>query len=112
MLSKILAKKEAKAEVERRAEAERQRRADAHAKMLAASVRIGQIARINTEWSYAVVILDAGADAGSGTIYALPSDGNRIDLKPGKLTGNELSVTTSNFRSLTPGLEIYRGPSQ
>lgn len=111
MLSKILAKKEAKAEVERRAEAERQRRADAHAKMLATSVRIGQVKRINTEWNYAVVAIDTNADPGNNAIYVLSSDGNRVDLKPGKLTGNELSATTKNVSMLQPGMIVYQGPA-
>lgn len=112
MLSKLLEGKEARQAAARRAEEARQQREAAHAAMLAASVRVGEIKRINTEWGYAIVSIDAGADASAGpTLYALTPAGKRIDLKPGKLTGNELSATSVNAAALSPGIVVYQGPA-
>jgi len=112
MLSNILERKEAREAAARRAEEARRQREAAHAAMLAASVRVGEIKRVNTEWGYAVVSVDDGADALAGpTLYALTPAGVRIDLKPGKLTGNELSATAADSAALGPGIVVYRGPA-
>jgi len=112
MLSKIMERKDAKEAAARRAEEDRQRRAEAHSAMLAASARVGEVSRVNTEWGYAVVKVDAGADALSGpTLYVLTDNGQRIDLKPGKLNGNDLSATSAQAASLSAGMVVYTGPA-
>lgn len=65
-----------------------------------------------SEWNYAVVAIDAGADTSNGAIYTLSSDGNRVELKPGKLTGNELSATTAVVSTLQPGMVVYKNLGQ
>lgn len=82
--------------------------------------RVGQIARINTEWKYAVIAIDNGItlatepSAATGVHdYLFVFETDRISFKaPPKLTGAEASVTVSYgpFERLNTGDVVYRKP--
>jgi len=82
--------------------------------------RVGQIARLNTEWKYAVINLDEGvtltteraADTGEfDDLFVFETQ--RIAFKaPPKITGAEASVMVGfgPFEMLKPGDAVYRKP--
>lgn len=86
--------------------------------------RVGQIARINTEWKYAVIAIDNGitlatepsATTGLHDNLFVISPRLRVSFKaPPKITGEEASVTVfyaPNFTELKVGDVVYRRPGR